>query len=207
MRLWLCLNFFLNAKKLWFFIRSETFIHMQQIHQSCCFTNANTLLCVCECDGEIAGFTVHRVLCLSSSVSPSGPSVAMVAGPCGSPGLRPGPDQVQILAASGGPSDQSYWPGARSPRLGYPQISCTSTSSELLGFSARSLSFKYSWLPLHTNRAQDLRRGGDISQFYFSLYLHIQSYDPKYDVKWHLLSLNDHCCKPTSSYPHLCIPL
>lgn len=182
----------------------RNFTHMQQMHQSCCFTNANTLLCLC--DGKIAGFMLHRVLCLSSSVSPPGPSVAAAAGCCGSPGRRPGPDQVQILAASGGRSDQSCWPGARSPRPGYPQISCTSTSSELLGFSARSLSFKYSWLPLQTNMAQDLR----VLEFYFSLYPYIQSYDPKYGVKrlevtftvikWSLVWNQ-------SSYPHLYTPL
>lgn len=113
-----------------------TFVAVQRVHQSCCL---QTYCFVRVCDREITCFTVHWVLCLSSGLSPSGTSVAVAPGSCASPERRPGPDQVQILVASAGRSDQSRWPGARSPGLGYPQICCTSTSSGLLGFSARSL--------------------------------------------------------------------
>lgn len=90
-------------------------------------------VCVCVCESD-SGFYGHRVLCLSFSTSPFGPSVAVAAGAFGSPGRRPGPDQVQISAAV---QIKAVGRQPRAPGLGYPQICCTSINLELLGFSAR----------------------------------------------------------------------
>lgn len=58
--------------------------------------NVTMIYCMfnCVCVTEIEGFTVHRVLCLSSNMSRSGPSVTVAAGSPGSPGgggsIQPG---------------------------------------------------------------------------------------------------------------------
>lgn len=113
------------------------------------FTNADTLLCVCVrpcvCDGAIAAFTVHLVLCLSSSASPSSPSVAVAAGSCGSLKRRPEPRSSADFSCERWPFRSKLLAGGPEPPGWVPHKSpALPPAHSLLGFSARSHCSKYS---------------------------------------------------------------